>query len=80
VALQVGTTYSIEVTEASITLNQNMTCSTSFKVTETDGGTYTLVNGTVTFTWDSDGSTDSGSIVGSQITLTDDGTVLIFRK
>ena len=89
--MQVGTTQSMELTEGSITINQNMTCSRSLKLTETDGGTvttvtntdggtYTLVNGAITFTWDSDGSTDSGSIGGSQLTITVDGDVLIFRK
>ena len=43
-------------------------------------GTYTHVNGAVTMTWASDGDTDSGSIVGSQLTLTPDGDILIFRK
>ena len=73
------------------TLNQSMTCSriltamltdggTVVTVTETDVGTYTFVNGAVTLTWASDGSTDSGSIVGSQLTLTPDGDILIFRK
>ncbi len=43
-------------------------------------GTYTHVNGAVTMTWASDGDTDSGSIVNSQLTLTDDGNVFLFRK
>ena len=81
----------LEVTAGSITINQSMTCSRSLTGTATDGGTVvtvtdtevctcTFVNGVVTFTWDSDGSTDSGSIVGSQLTITVDGDVLIFRK
>jgi hypothetical protein len=91
VILQVGNTYSIKVTAGSITINQNMTCSRSITATLTDGGTvttvtdtdvgtYTFVNGAIMLTWASDGSTDSGSIVGSQFTLTTDGDVLIFRK
>ena len=86
-ALEAG----VEVTAGGITLNQSMTCSRSLTamltdggtvatVTQTDVGTYTFVTGAVTLTWASDGSTDSGSIVGSQLTLTPDGDVLIFRK
>ena len=81
----------VEITAGSITINQSMTCSRSLTGTATDGGTVvtvtdtevctcTFVNGVITFTWDSDGSTDSGSIVGSQLTITVDGDVLIFRK
>ena len=81
----------VEITAGSITINKSMTCSRSLTGTATDGGTVvtvtdtevctcTFVNGVITFTWDSDGSTDSGSIVGSQLTLTPDGDVLIFRK
>jgi hypothetical protein len=91
VILQVGNTYSMKVTAGSITINQNMTCSRSITATLTDGGTvatvtdtdvgtYTFVNGAIMLTWASDGSTDSGSIVGSQLTLTTDGDVLIFRE
>ena len=81
----------IEATAGSVTINQNMTCSRSLTATLTDGGTvvtvtntdegtYTFVNGAIMFAWDSDGSTDSGSIVGSQLTLSADGDVLILRK
>jgi len=91
VILQVGNTYSMEIMAGSITINQTMTCSRSLTATLTDGGTvvtitetdvctYTFVNGAIMFTWDSDGSTESGSIVGSQLTLTADGDVLILRK
>ena len=91
VILQVGNTYSMKVMAESITIDQNMTCSRSITATLTDGGTvttvtdtdvctYTFVNGAIMLTWASDGSTDSGSIVGSQLTLTPDGDILIFRK
>ena len=81
----------IEVTAGSVTINENMTCSRSLTATLTDGGTvvtvtntdegtYTFVNGAIMFAWDSDGSTDSGSIVGSRLTLSADGDVLILRK
>ena len=96
VILQVANTSSIEFTAGSITISQNMTCSSSLTMTATDGSTvttitnldvctYTFVNAAITFTWDSDGSTDSGSIVGSQLTLNTQlgdvlSGVLIFRK
>jgi hypothetical protein len=81
----------VEITAGSVTLNQDMTCSRSITATATDGGTsmtitttgegtYTHTNGAVTVTWAEDGSTDSGSIVSSQLTLTAEGDVLIFRK
>jgi len=81
----------IEVTAGSVTINENMTCSRSLTATLTDGGTvvtvtntdegtYTFVNGAIMFAWDSDDSTDSGSIVGSRLTLSADGDVLILRK
>jgi len=91
VILQVGDTYSMLVTAGSITINKSMTCSRSLTVTETDGGTvttttdtevctYTFVNGAITFSWGSDGDTDSGSIVGSQLTLNTENEILILRK
>ena len=81
----------VEVTAGSVTLNQDMTCSRSITATMTEGGTvatttvasqgiYTHTNGAVTLTWTDDGSTDSASIVSSQLTLTSAGDVLIFRK
>ena len=68
-----------------MTCSRNLTAmltdgGTVVTVTQTDVGTYTFVTGAVTLTWASDGSTDSGSIVGSQLTLTPDGDILIFRK
>ena len=91
VILQVGNTYSMEIMAGSITINQTMTCSRSITatltdastvvtITETDGCTYTFVNGAIMFTWDSDGSTESGAIVGSQLTLNAGGDILILRK
>ena len=81
----------IQYTAASVTLNQDMTCSRSITATVTEGGTvmtitiasqgiYTHTYGAVTVTWTDDGSADSGSIVGSKLTLTADGDVLIFQK
>ena len=86
-AIEAGVLY----TAGSVTLNQDMTCSRSITATVTEGGTvvtmtvasqgiYTHTNGAVTLTWTDDGSTDSASIVSSQLTLTGDGDILIFRK
>ena len=90
VILQVGTTYRLEFTAGSITLNQNTTCGRSFEARETFGSTvttstralaciYNFISERIRFNW-SDGSTSSGSIVGSQLTLTEAGNVFIFRK
>ena len=91
--LQVETDYLVgtEITAGSITLNQDMTGSSSLTAKLTDSGTvttittsavgtYTHVNGAVTMTWATDGSTDSASIVGSQLTINDAGDVFVFRK
>ena len=88
-----GDSSTTPITPGSVTLNQDMTCSrsitatatatdggTSMTITTTGEGTYTHTNGAVTVTWAEDGSTDSGSIVSSQLTLTAEGDVLIFRK
>ena len=48
--------------------------------TETDVCTYTLNNEAVALSYPPDNSVVSGSIVGSQLTLTDLGLVLIFQK
>jgi hypothetical protein len=83
--------YGVTFTAGSTTLNQDMTASssatvtltdsgTSSTITDTDIGTYTHTNGAITVTWASDGDSDSGSIVGSKLTLTDDGDVFLFQK
>jgi hypothetical protein len=82
--------YGWTLTAGSTTLNQDMTASSSATVTVTDSGTsstttvtdigtYTHTNGAITVTWASS-TPDSGSIVGSKLTLTDDGDVYIFQK
>jgi len=82
--------YGITITAGRTTLNQDWTASSSATFTFTDGatsstttatdiGTYTHTNGAITVTWAS-GTPDSGSIVGSKLTLTDDGDVYIFQK
>ena len=87
---QIGT-YTLEFTAASITLNADLTCSDSFSIRETESGvvttatvpdicTYTINAGAISVTYPSDGIVVGGSIVGSQLTLSDDGLVLIFQK
>ena len=92
--LQNGTTYLLEITAGTLTLNQDLTCILSLTVRETDGGiidadtwtpefTYALSNGSITLTAGT--ILLSGSITGSSITLTwplsaNDENVLVFRK
>jgi hypothetical protein len=45
-----------------------------------DAGSYTLNGSAVTFTFNSDGSTGTGSIGGNTLTVTSDGLALIYRK
>ena len=81
----------VEITAGSMVLNQDLTCSSSITssvtesgdvttVTETDVCAYTFNNGAITVTDSSDNSTVSGSIVGSQLTLTIEGSVFIYRN
>ena len=78
----------IEVTAGSATLNQDLTCSLSFDLRETDQGTVTtdtLVSA-CTYTIDDgfrltpSGETFSlsGSILGSTLTIIDGGRVFVF--
>ena len=94
VLLQNGTTYLLEITAGSLTLNEDLTCSLTLTVRETDAGivdtdiwtpefTYTLTSGSITLTAGT--ILLSGSITGSSITLTwslsaTDEDVLVFRK
>ena len=91
IQVEIGDLAGMELTAGSITLNQDMTCSSSLTgkltdsgtvspITTTDVGTYTHANGAVTLTWTSDGSTLSGSIVGSQLTLADGSDVFLLGK
>ena len=90
---EIGTTFLPEVTGGSVTLNQDMTCSFTFslretedgtvtRVTETAVGTYTFNNGAISLNFLMvDGFILSGSITGSTLRLTDTaGNVLIFEK
>ena len=94
VLLQNGTTYLLEITAGTLTLNEDLTCSLRLTVRETDAGivdtdiwtpefTYTLSSGSITLT--AGAILLSGSITGSSITLTwsfsaNDEDVLVFRR
>ncbi len=91
VLLQVGADM-IEVIAGSVTLNEDMTCSDigTFRITTITGNvttnavidlcTYTIDGGALTLTSVADNTVTSGSIVGSALTLTNAGFVLIYRK
>ncbi len=91
VVFQVGTE-KIEVAAGSVTLNADVTCSNigTFRITTITGNvttnavidlcTYTINGGALTLTSVADSTVTSGSIVGSALTITDDGFVLIYRK
>lgn len=84
--------YLLEVTQGSLTVNANNTWSASVTFredddgtitveTDTDGGTYTRTNNSVSFTSTQGGVDAAGSISGSTLTVTDeDGFVYIFRR
>ncbi len=86
------TTFLLEITAGSVTLNQDMTCSviTMFRVTEfgivttdtmTGVCTYTFNNGAITLTILASAETVSGSITGSTLTVTsEEGIVFIYEK
>ena len=94
VLLQVGTTFLLEITAGSLTLNADQTCSITLTLRETEDGTvttapetavctYTLNSGAIAL--DLTGSdfqdTLGGVISGSTITITDDeGEVFVFKK
>ena len=92
--LQNGTTYLLEITAGTLTLNEDLTCSLRLTVRETDAGivdtdtwtpefTYALSDGSITLTAGT--ILLNGSITGSSITLTwpfsaNDEDVLVFRR
>ena len=45
-----------------------------------DAGSYTLNGSAVTFTFNSDGSTGTGSLSGNTLTVTEDGFAFVYRK
>lgn len=82
--------YSYSITGGRIVLNADLTCSAQLSWSETESGTTTTgtesdtctyrQNGdALTFRW-SDSSEDSASLISGTISLTTEGTVLIFRK
>jgi hypothetical protein len=88
VAIGEGTDFLLEITAGSTTLNADLTCSQSFELRETDGGTvttdtllqpctYTLDDG---FMLTRSGETVAlnGSILGTTLTIIDGGLVLVF--
>ena len=84
--------FSVGVTAGSMTLNQDRTCSEGQTITETLAGvpdlnvsmrecTYRLNGDAITVTYPSIGGVSvSGSIVGSQLTLTIQGSIFVFRR
>ncbi len=80
----------IEVTAGSVTLNADRTCSDSLTLETTQSGnvesdtaselcTYTTDGQAITLTY-TDNTVSVGTIIGSALTITDDGVVFIFRK
>ncbi len=62
---------------------------TTFRVTEgsnvfpesiPDGGTYTVNGSTLTFRYDSDGSSDIATVTGDTMTLDDIGLTFVYRR
>jgi hypothetical protein len=45
-----------------------------------DAGTYTLNGTAVTFTFDSDGSTGTGSLSGNTLTVAGGGFAMVYKK
>jgi len=45
-----------------------------------DAGSYTLTGTAVTFTFNSDGSTGTGSLSGNTLTVTEDGYAFVYKK
>lgn len=88
---QDGITVTVEISAGSLTLvaNSTYTFSATFSVegggisfasTETDSGTFTLVEpATIRFTG-SDGVTSSGTLDGNRITVIEDGDSFVFEK
>ena len=88
---QVGD-FGVGVTAGSMALNRDRTCSEGQTITETVAGvadynvstrecTYTLNGDAITVRFPSDGGASvSGSIVGSQLTLTIGGRIFVFRR
>jgi hypothetical protein len=81
----------LEVTAETITLlaSGRVTMVTTFRITDggsvssesvPDAGTYTVVGSTVTFTFDSDGSTPTATVNGDTMTLGDIGLTFVYLR
>ena len=81
----------IEVLGDAITVTANATFTqlTQLRVTQggqtstqsvPDAGSYTLTGKTVTFTFDSDGSSGTGTLNGNVLTVAESGISLVYRK
>ena len=89
VLLQVGDN-KLEVSAGSVTLNADRTCSDSLTLETTQSGnvesdtaselcTYTTDGQAITLTYTDDTVSD-GTIIGSALTIADDGLAFIYRK
>jgi len=81
----------LELTGEVITLvpPRSLTIITTFRVTDgsnvfaesiPDKGTYAVNGSTVTFTWDSDGSTSTATVSGNTMTLQDIGLTFVYHR
>ena len=81
----------LELTAEVITLVRpsSLTIVTTFRVTDgsnvfpesiPDEGTYAVTGSTVTFTWDSDGSTSTATVSGDRMTLQDIGLTFVYHR
>lgn len=85
------TTDKVEIMSDVITATSTgtFTQSTTFRTTSNgqaqttttpDAGTYTLSGTAVNFTFNSDGSTGTGSLSGNTLTVTQSGLALVYKK
>ncbi len=81
----------LELTGEVITLvaPRSLSIVTTFRVTDgsdvfpesvPDGGTYAVNGSTITFTWDSDGSTSTATVSGNTMSLQDIGLTFVYRR
>jgi hypothetical protein len=89
--LVVGTTYRLEVTASTVSINANGTFTQSATLREVNGtntttetesatGTWTRTNNAISFRDSADGTVFTGSLSGNTITLVDEGMTLVFQK
>ena len=92
VVSEIGAPDLLEITAGNVILSQDMTCSERldrratrpgrdpFVGTKTDVCSYTFSDGAITLTFPADGTILTGSITGSTLTSTDDGSVFVYEK